>query len=62
MPFNAPQSLSADDVYAVSAYILYLNKILPEDTVLDAGSLPKIAMPNHNGISSPDPRPDVRAP
>jgi len=59
MPFNAPHSLSPDQVYAVSAYILYLNKIVPEDTVLDAVSLPKVAMPNRNGFTSPDPRPDV---
>jgi S-disulfanyl-L-cysteine oxidoreductase SoxD len=60
MPFNAPQSLTADEVYAVAAYILYLNNIVPADTVLDAGSLPKVAMPNRNGFTSPDPRPDVR--
>ena len=60
MPFDAPQSLTADQVYAVSAYILYLNDIVPQDTVLDARSLPKVAMPNRNGFTSPDPRPDVR--
>jgi len=60
MPFNAPQSLTADQAYAVSAYILFLNKIVPEDAVLDASSLPKVAMPNRDGFTSPDPRPDVR--
>src|SRR5579863_7305680 len=60
MPFDAPQSLTADQVYAVSAYILYLNDIVPQDAVLDASSLPKVAMPNRNGFTSPDPRPDVR--
>jgi mono/diheme cytochrome c family protein len=59
MPFTAPQSLSADQVYAVSAYILYLNGIVAEDAVLDAHTLPAIAMPNRNGFTSPDPRPDV---
>jgi cytochrome c len=59
MPFNAPESLNADQVYAVSAYVLSLNGIVPDDTVLDATSLPKIAMPNRNGFISPDPRPDV---
>ncbi len=59
MPFNSPQSLTADQVYAVSAYILYLNNIVTEDTVLDAASLPRVAMPNRNGLTSPDPRPDV---
>ncbi len=46
MPFNSPQSLTADQVYAVSAYILYLNNIVTEDTVLDATSLPRVEMPN----------------
>ena len=59
MPFNAPQSLTANQVYAVSAYILYLNNIVTEDTVLDATSLPRVEMPNRNGLTSPDPRPDV---
>jgi S-disulfanyl-L-cysteine oxidoreductase SoxD len=59
MPFNAPQSLTADQIYAVSAYILYLNNIVGEDTVLDAGSLPQVRMPNRDGFTSPDPRPDV---
>jgi cytochrome c len=59
MPFNAPQSLTADQVYAVTAYVLYLNNIVPEDTVLDARSLPKVVMPNRGGFTSPDPRPDV---
>ena len=59
MPFNSPQSLTADQVYAVSAYILYLNKIVTEETVLDATSLPRVEMPNRNGLISPDPRPDV---
>lgn len=56
MPYDAPQSLSADDVYAVSAYVLYLNKIVPEDTRLDAKSLPRVKMPNRDGFVS-DPRP-----
>jgi S-disulfanyl-L-cysteine oxidoreductase SoxD len=59
MPFNAPQSLTADQIYAVSAYILYLNNIVTEDAVLDAASLPRVRMPNRNGFTSPDPRPDV---
>jgi cytochrome c len=46
MPFDAPQSLTPDQVYAVCAYVLYLNKLVPEDAVLDAQTLPKIEMPN----------------
>jgi len=60
MPFTAPQSLGNDQVYAVSAYILYLNGIVGEDAVLDAGTLPKVAMPNRNGFITRDPRPDIR--
>lgn len=58
MPFDAPQSLSADETYAVSAYVLHLNGLLPEDASLDAASLPKVAMPNRDGFTA-DPRPDV---
>jgi len=50
MPFNAPQSLSSNEVYAVCAYLLYLNEIVPEGTVLDARSLPAIAMPAHSAF------------
>ena len=59
MPFNAPQSLTPDQVYAVSAYVLHLNGILPEDAVLDRANLAEVRMPNRNGFLSPDPRPDV---
>lgn len=59
MPFNAPESLTDDQVYAVSAYVLSLNGIVPDNTVLDAKNLPKVLMPNRNGFISPDPRPDV---
>ena len=58
MPFNAPQSLTANQVYAVTAYLLFLNGIVSEDATLDAASLPRVEMPNHNGFTS-DPRPDV---
>jgi mono/diheme cytochrome c family protein len=58
MPFTQPQSLSNEQVYAVTAYLLHLNGILAEDAWLDAASLPKVQMPNRGGFS-PDPRPDV---
>jgi len=61
MPQNAPQSLSNDDVYAVSAYVLNLNGLLPADATLDAKSLAAIKMPNRDGFSG-DPRPDVKNP
>lgn len=56
MPYNAPQSLSADEVYSVSAYLLFMNGIVPDHTRLDAKSLPKVRMPNRDGFVG-DPRP-----
>lgn len=50
MPFPAPQSLTPSEVYAVSAYILNLNGIVPSDAVLDAGTLPAVRMPNRDGF------------
>src|SRR6266550_8111307 len=61
MPQNAPQSLSNEDVYAVSAYILSLNGLLPANATLDAKSLAAIKMPNRNMFVG-DPRPDVKTP
>jgi len=61
MPFNSPQSLSPDETYAVTAYVLNLNGIVDGDTTLDADSLPEIKMPNRDGFVRPDPRPDVDA-
>jgi mono/diheme cytochrome c family protein len=61
MPQNAPQSLSNEDVYAVSAYILNLNGLLPADATLDAKTLSAIKMPNRSMFVG-DPRPDVKNP
>jgi cytochrome c len=58
MPFDAPQSLSPDDVYSVVAWLLHQNGIIDEVTVMDARTLPQVQMPNRNGFI-PDPRPDV---
>ncbi len=58
MPFNAPGSLSNDDVYAVSAYILGEANIVPKTTVLDQDSVAKVEMPNRKGFV-PDPRPEI---
>ena len=59
MPFNAPQSLTPDEIYSLVAWLLQQNGIVSEDAILDAHSLPQIDMPNRNGFI-PDPRPDVR--
>ena len=61
MPLNAPQSLTPDQVYAVSAYVLFLNGIVPQDTALDQNSLAKISMPNRNGFVSVYPAPKAGA-
>jgi S-disulfanyl-L-cysteine oxidoreductase SoxD len=61
MPQNAPQSLSNEDVYAVSAYILNMNGLLPADATLDAKTLSAIKMPNR-AMFTGDPRPDVKNP
>jgi S-disulfanyl-L-cysteine oxidoreductase SoxD len=54
MPYPTPGSLSTDDTYAVTAYILSLNGIVPPDGKVDKDSLPKIKMPNRDGFI-PDP-------
>jgi S-disulfanyl-L-cysteine oxidoreductase SoxD len=61
MPQTAPQSLSNQDVYAVSAYILHLNGLLAVDATLDAKTLSAIKMPNRSMFVG-DPRPDVKNP
>jgi cytochrome c len=61
MPQNAPESLSNNDVYAVSAYILHLNGLLPAGAVLDSNSMAAIKMPNRNMFTG-DSRPDVKNP
>ena len=58
MPFNAPQTLSNDEVYAVTGYLLHLNGILGPDATLDAAALTAVRMPNRDGFAN-DPRPDV---
>jgi cytochrome c len=50
MPFNAPRSLSNDEVYAVCAYILELNGIIDENAVMNAQTLAKVQMPNRDGF------------
>ena len=49
-PMGRPGSLSATEVYALAAYLLYLNGIIAEEQPLDAASLAKIRMPNQDGF------------
>lgn len=51
MPLNREGTLTADEVYALTAYLLYLNDVIPEDKVLDAQSLPQVEMPNRNAFA-----------
>ena len=55
MPLGEEGSLKPDEVYALTAYILYKNDVIKEDEVMDAQSLPKVKMPNHDGFGLPPP-------
>lgn len=60
MPMNAPQTLSNDEVYAVTAYLLHLNGLVPADAVMTAQTLRAVQMPNRDGFIRDD-RPDTKA-
>jgi S-disulfanyl-L-cysteine oxidoreductase SoxD len=50
MPYNETKALTNDEVYAVAAHILHLNGVIGADDALDAQSLPKVKMPNRDGL------------
>lgn len=50
MPYHFPGSLSDDEVYAITAYLLFLNDIVDESTVLTQSSLPQVKMPNQENF------------
>jgi S-disulfanyl-L-cysteine oxidoreductase SoxD len=52
MPFNAPQSLSNEEVYALSAYLLFLDNTIDPEKRMDAKTLPQVKMPNQDGFVS----------
>jgi len=56
MPLDRPGSLSDDEVYAVTAYVLFLNELIPENATLDAASLPGIEMPARDRFIDDDRR------
>ena len=58
MPFPQPQSLTDEEVYAITAYVLYLNDLVEDDFVLTADNLASIEMPNQDGFFFDD-RPDT---
>src|SRR4051812_10728831 len=51
MPLNREGTLTADEVYSLTAFLLYINAVIPEDQVLDAQSLPKVKMPIGNAFA-----------
>jgi S-disulfanyl-L-cysteine oxidoreductase SoxD len=61
MPFDHPGTMTADEIYGATAYVLYLNGIIKEQDVLNQTTLPQIKMPNRDGFVV-DPRPDIPVP
>ena len=62
MPYDAPGSLTPEEVYSLTAYLLYLNEILPQEAVMDAQTLPAVVMPAHDRFVPDDRRggPEIR--
>ncbi|MCP1167664.1 c-type cytochrome [Limimaricola sp. ASW11-118] len=58
MPFGDAQSLEPDEVYAITAYLLYLNNVVDDDFVLSRESFAEVEMPNEGGFK-PDDRPET---
>jgi cytochrome c len=58
MPYTEPGTLTPNEAYSVTAYILFLNGIVDECVELNEKTLPKVKMPNREGFV-PDPRPDI---
>src|SRR4029453_10066322 len=59
MPYQNPGTLKPDEVYALTAYLLSINRIVSPDFELNERTLPAVKMPNRDGFV-PDPRPDVK--
>jgi len=57
MPMDAPGSLSADQTYAVTAYLLFANALIGEREEMNADTLPRVRMPNREGFRFIDARP-----
>ena len=55
MPYNMPRTLSDDEVYALTAYILAANKLIGDNDVMDAKTLPQVKMPNRDNFIMPYP-------
>lgn len=55
MPYETPRTLKTDELYAITAYVLFVNGVVKEDEVLTEKTLPQVKMPNRGGFI-PDPR------
>jgi S-disulfanyl-L-cysteine oxidoreductase SoxD len=53
MPLGKEGTLSPNEVYSLTAFLLYKNDVIKEDEVMDAQSLPKVKMPNRDGFAVP---------
>jgi cytochrome c len=53
MPLGQEGTLKPNEVYALTAFLLYKNEVIREDEVMDAQSLPKVKMPNREGFALP---------
>jgi S-disulfanyl-L-cysteine oxidoreductase SoxD len=53
MPIGKEGTLNPNEVYALTAFVLFKNNVIKEDEVLDATSLPQVKMPNHDGFALP---------
>jgi mono/diheme cytochrome c family protein len=58
MPFDHPGTLTAEEIYGTTSYLLFLNGVVAESEVVDQTTLPKVQMPNRHGFTA-DPRPDM---
>jgi hypothetical protein len=50
MPYTSPGILSADQLYSLTAYLLFINDVIAEDAAIDATTLPAVVMPNRDGF------------
>jgi cytochrome c len=58
MPFDHPGTLTPDEIYGASAYVLFLNGVIGEQDIMNQTTLPQVKMPNRDGFVA-DPRPDL---
>lgn len=61
MPFDRPQSLKPDEVYALTAYLLHLDGVVPANATMDARTVTTTKMPNRSSFFTHDNAPDIRA-